>query len=184
MNISNELNKILKEQELELANLMYAYLSFQFGKNVQTTDAWKQGVKGAKALPETSQNKTSEIRFRSGALLNSFFAKDFLTYSNGVFGGELKSDLVYANINEYGGFIKSKTQFSMFGGLMKKFFETGDEAYKFMAFSVLKNGGVTIKARPYFNPFIDDFNRNGLPEWWREVEIRLQKFIDEVTINV
>jgi phage gpG-like protein len=187
MNISNELNKILKEQELELANLMYQYLSFQFGENVAVTNAWVQGDKGAKALPETSQNKTKELRYRTGALLNSFFTNDFLTYSNGVFSGEIKSELDYARIHEYGGFIKSKMaggKFIMAKGLFKKFFETGDEAYKYMAFAVMKNGGINMPARPYFNPFINEMNKDGLPKWWSEVEKRLNIFINEVTINV
>ena len=52
-----------------------------------------------------------------------FFQNFTLNYVNGVFAGEIKSDLPYARIHEYGDFVKSKTQFSMFGGLMKMFFQ-------------------------------------------------------------
>ena len=171
MNISNELNKILKANENELYELMRLYLSSEFPQNAPS------GV---------SKNDTKHLRVKSGALLNSFFEPQnfYLKTVNGILSGKIGSDLDYARIHEYGDFVKSKTQFSMFGGLMKMFFKTGDEAYKIMAFSALKKGGVTIPARPYFNPFINEMNKDGLPRWWSEVEKRLQIFINEVTINV
>jgi len=185
MNISNELNKIIKEQENELANLMYAYMSFQFGEQVSVSDDYRNNLTN-NSVAKVSKNNTKHLRSNTGALLNSFFTTQNFTlnYVNGVFAGGIKSDLPYARIHEYGDFVKSKTQFSMFGGLMKMFFKTGDEAYKIMAFSALKKGGVTIPARPYFNPFINEMNKDGLPKWWNEVEKRLQIFINEVTINV
>jgi hypothetical protein len=172
VDIKSQLNKILKENENELYELMKLYLSSEFPENAPS------GV---------TKNDTKHLRVKSGALLNSFFTNDFLTYSNGVFSGEIKSDLPYARIHEYGGFIKSKMaggKFIMAKGLFKKFFETGDEAYKYMAFAVMKNGGINMPARPYFNPFINEMNKDGLPKWWSEVEKRLNIFINEVTINV
>lgn len=184
MDINKELNQILKSQTKELGVLMYFYLSMQFEENIKVNDAWKQSQKGAVASLEVSKNNTKHLRFGSGALLNSFFKTKNLNYSNGLYTGELKSDLPYARIHEYGGFIKSKTKFSMFGGLMKMFNSTGNEAYKYMALSVLKNNGMNIPARPYFNPFIKEFNEKGIPEWWSNVEVLLQNYLNEATFNV
>ena len=184
MEITKDLHKILRESEIELANLMYAYLSFQFGESIKVTDAWREGQKGARVYPNVTQNNTQHLRFASGKLLNSFFKSDTINYNNGIYSGILKSDLPYARIHETGGFIKSKTKFSMFNGLMKKYFETGDLAYKYMALATLKRGGLFIPARPYFMPFINEFTKKGLPEWWSEVEERLNNYINSVVFNV
>lgn len=186
--LTKDLHRILKDSEQELSVLMYQYLSFQFGENVKIKDVYLTNEKSSASL-EVSKNNTKHLRFGTGALLNSFFDKQTfnINYSNGVFSGHIGSNLPYADIHEYGGFIKSKKDgdvFIMAKGLMKKFMQTGDEAYKIMAFSVMKNGGINMPPRPYFNPFINEMNKDGLPKWWNEVEKRLNIFINEVTINV
>jgi phage gpG-like protein len=181
--ISKDLHKILRESEQELANAMYLYLSASMGEALKVSDAYREG-KSDIAFPKVTQNNSNKIRIKSKSLLNSFFREDLINYSNGIYSGVLKSDLPYARIHETGGFIKSKTKFSMFGGLMKKYFETGDEAYKYMALAVLKRGGLFIPARPYFLPFINEFTKKGLPDWWDEVEKRLNNYINSVVFNV
>lgn len=185
MDIKRDLNRILKESEQELAQLMFDYLSFQFGEQVSVSDDYRSG-KTDNSVAKLTQNKTKHLRSNTGALLNSFFSKQTfdINYSNGIFSGQIGSNLPYADIHEYGGFIKSKTKFSMFGGLMKMYFTTGDEAYKYMALGALKHGGVNIPARPYFKPFEAEFNREGLPKWWNEVEKRLNEYINSVVFDV
>ena len=185
MDIKRDLNRILKESENELANYMHAYLSFQFGEQVSVSSDYKSG-KTDNSVAKLTQNKTKHLRSNTGALLNSFFERDTfdINYSNGIFSGQIGSKLPYADIHEHGGFIKSKTKFSMFGGLMKKYKETGDEAYAIMAKSALLNQGVNIPARPYFAPFVAEFNREGLPQWWGEVENRLNQYINSVVFDV
>lgn len=185
MDIKRDLNRILKDSENELSVLMYQYLSFQFGENVKIKDVYFTNEKSSASL-EVSKNNTKHLRFGTGALLNSFFDRQTfdINYSNGIFSGQIGSNLPYADIHEYGGFIKSKTKFSMFGGLMKKYKETGDEAYAIMAKSALLNQGVNIPARPYFAPFEAEFNREGLPKWWNEVENRLNEYINSVVFDV
>ena len=184
-NIQNDLHRILKDSEIELSNLMYMYLSSQFGVQVSVSEDYRNG-KTDNSIDKITQNKTNHLRSNTGALLNSFFDSETfkINYSNGVVSGDIGSKLPYADIHEDGGFIKSKTQFSMFGGLMNMYFKTGDEAYKFIALSALKNGGVNIKARPYFKPFEAEFNREGLPKWWSEVENRLNQYINSVVFDV
>lgn len=183
--ISKDLNRILRDSEQELSVLMYQYLSFQFGENVKIKDVYFTNEKSSASL-EVSKNNTKHLRFGTGALLNSFFSKQTfeINYSNGIFSGQIGSNLPYADIHEYGGFIKSKSKFSMFGGLMKMYFTTGDEAYKYMALGALKHGGVNMPARPYFNPFESEFNREGLPQWWNEVEEKLNNYINSVVFDV
>lgn len=183
--LTKDLHRILKDSEQELSVLMYQYLSFQFGENVKIKDVYFTNEKSSASL-EVSKNNTKHLRFGTGALLNSFFTPQTfeINYSNGVFSGQIGSNLPYADIHEYGGFIKSKSKFSMFGGLMKKYKETGDEAYSIMALSALKHGGVNIPARPYFAPFVAEFNREGLPMWWNDVEKRLNEYINSVVFDV
>jgi len=183
--LTKDLHRILKDSEQELSVLMYQYLSFQFGENVKIKDVYLTNEKSSASL-EVSKNNTKHLRFGTGALLNSFFDKQTfnINYSNGVFSGHIGSNLPYANIHEYGGFIKSKSKFSMFGGLMNMYMKTGDEAYKYMALSALKHGGINMPARPYFAPFVAEFNTKGLPMWWNDVEKRLNQYINSVVFDV
>jgi phage gpG-like protein len=183
--LTKDLHRILKDSEQELAQLMFNYLSFQFGEQVSVSDDYRSG-KTDNSVAKLTKNNTKHLRSNTGALLYSFFERDTfdINYSNGVFSGQIGSNIVYANIHEYGGFIKSKSKFSMFGGLMKKYKETGDEAYSIMALSALKHGGVNIPARPYFAPFVAEFNREGLPMWWNDVEKRLNEYINSVVFDV
>ena len=113
------------------------------------------------------QNKTDILRVQSGKLLQSFEKGTKLQFSNGMIDGEISSDVPYAAIHEYGGFIKSKGKMANFFLMM--FIKTKDVKWLKFRSVVLKNGGITMKPRPYFIPAVNEMNEKGKHIWWESV---------------
>jgi len=75
---------------------------------------------------------------------------------------EYGTDIIYAGVQEFGGFIRDKGH--MQGFFWWRYKETKSPYYRNLALSVRKKGGVTIPARPYFAPGIEKFKSEGLPK--------------------
>ena len=109
----------------------------------------------------------SKLQLRTGRLFKSFAPNsdegtNELNISEKGFKLTIGSNLPYASIQEYGGFIKSK-------GRMHKYFwykyaESRNIFFKILALSVIKRGGVNIPQRPYFNMGLQNFENKDLPE--------------------
>jgi len=168
MNDAKEIRKALvralklfeKAYEIELPLEIQAYIGAEMGAG-KVSQSYLEG--GATAFPKSEEtwSSGSRLKLKSGRLLQSFNPKspDSLSGMTGSYKNKLKynigSGLIYAGIQESGGFIKSK-------GRMHKYFwamyaKYNNPFHKIMALSVKKKGGVNIKARPYFNPAIDKF---------------------------
>ena len=95
-------------------------------------------------------------------------------------GGKLSirygTKIIYASVHEHGGFIRSK-------GKMHKWFwarykETHAPFYKIMALSVKKRGGVRIPKRPFFEPGMEQFRKEGLSKLLQELLVEITKAWD------
>lgn len=115
--------------------------------------------KAERIAPSTS----TKLATYSGALFRSFSrGADGNIYkvnnNGGIFELEYGSSLPYAKIQEYGGFIKSKGNMHKY--FWARFAETKIPYFKNLALHVKKAGGVTIPARPYFNPAVEKFKQD------------------------
>ena len=73
--LTKDLHRILKDSEQELAQLMFNYLSFQFGEQVSVSDDYRSG-KTDNSVAKLTKNNTKHLRSNTGALLYSFFERD------------------------------------------------------------------------------------------------------------
>lgn len=129
--------------------VMQAYI----GSNME-----RQGL-AERIAPSTS----AKLSINIGNLFRSFTKGgegNIYKVSNvgGNFEVEYGSEIKYAKIHEFGGFIRSK-------GNMHKYFwaryaETKQPYFRNLALSVKKKGGVNIPARPYFNPAVEKFKND------------------------
>jgi len=139
-------------------------------------------MKKGKAHKKPYFRTSDKLENQSGKLWRSFFRAGESNVTNinlsgwnitGVFG----SDLPYASVQEYGrvggnmiksqmvGSVKLKRMVPLMSQYFwYKYFETGYNWYKIMALSVLKRGGINIKARPYFEKAMKEFQRDGIPK--------------------
>lgn len=136
---------------------------------------FKEEQRDAVAFAPSSSDK---LDLGSGALYKSFKVKNKNNYyKENDDGFEIGSKLPYATIHEYGGFIKSKGRMHKF--FWAKWLETGSPYYKRLFFAVLKNKGVTIKARPYFHPAEKKFEEEGVPKIENIILKRIAAIINE-----
>jgi phage gpG-like protein len=147
LNVS-QLEAILKPvitQSLErLPFVMQAYI----GANMEFRGA------ADRIAPSTS----SKLAINTGVLFRSFTKGQpgnvFKVSQNGSnFEVEYGSNLPYAGIQEFGGFIQSKGRMHKY--FWARFAETKQPYFRNIALSVQKKGGVKIPARPYFRPAVD-----------------------------
>jgi len=113
------------------------------------------------------QNKTDILRVQSGKLLQSFEKGTKLQFSNGMIDGEISSDVPYAAIHEYGGFIKSKGKMANFFLMM--FIKTKEFKWLAMRKVVLRDGGIRMPARPYLRPAFNEVEQKGIQIWFDDV---------------
>lgn len=138
------LKPVISESLERLPFVMQAYI----GTNMEFRGA------ADRIAPSTS----SKLAINTGVLFRSFTKGQTgnifkVSQNGGNFELEYGSELPYAAVQEFGGFIRSK-------GNMHKYFwaryaETKQPYFKNIALSVKKKGGVNIPARPYFNPAVN-----------------------------
>jgi phage gpG-like protein len=161
------LRPIIADSLNKLPFVMQAYI----GANMEFRGA------ADRIAPSTS----SKLAINSGTLFRSFSKGQpgnvFRVSQNGDnFEAEYGSDLPYARVQEFGGFIASKGRMHKY--FWAKFAETKQPYFRNIALSVQKKGGVNIPARPYFNPavqrlsqdakFASDIKQqviNGIQQW-------------------
>jgi len=137
------LRPIIADSLNKLPFVMQAYI----GANMEFRGA------ADRIAPSTS----SKLAVNSGTLFRSFSKGQagnvFRVSQNGDnFEAEYGSNLPYARVQEFGGFIASKGNMHKY--FWAKFAETKQPYFKNIALSVQKKGGVRIPARPYFNPAV------------------------------
>jgi hypothetical protein len=144
--IVNEIPKLLKEAGMKIPLDMQKLI--ESNTNV--------GTFKKPSVMEQTWNKTAKINNwktlvssftegKSHSLTKSVNTNDNLKITIG-------SDLVYAGVQEFGMFIKSKGKMQNY--FWAKYYESKKKNpyFRIMALSVIKKGGIEIKARPYFNP--------------------------------
>jgi phage gpG-like protein len=161
------LRPIIADSLNKLPFVMQAYI----GANMEFRGA------ADRIAPSTS----SKLAINSGTLFRSFSKGQpgnvFKVSQNGDnFEAEYGSDLPYARVQEFGGFIASKGQMHKY--FWAKFAETKQPYFKNIALSVQKKGGVNIPARPYFNPAVEKLRNDGkfASNIRQEVIIGIQKW--------
>lgn len=110
-----------------------------------------------------------------GDLYRSFLPKDKnnITKVSGT-SVEIGSKLIYAKIHEYGGIIKAKKKvsslkrkkevYAMEQMFWARYYETGSPLYKNLALRINEFGFITMPARPYFEPAMDEFDKSGFEQ--------------------
>ena len=143
------LRPIIADSLNKLPFVMQAYI----GANMEFRGA------ADRIAPSTS----SKLAINSGTLFRSFSKGQpgnvFRVSQNGDnFEAEYGSDLPYARVQEFGGFIASKGRMHKY--FWAKFAETKQPYFRNIALSVQKKGGVNIPARPYFNPAVQRLSQD------------------------
>ena len=143
------LRPIIADSLNKLPFVMQAYI----GANMEFIGA------ADRIAPSTS----SKLAINSGTLFRSFSKGQtgnvFKVSQNGDnFEAEYGSDLPYARVQEFGGFIASKGRMHKY--FWAKFAETKQPYFRNIALSVKKKGGVNIPARPYFNPAVQRLSQD------------------------
>lgn len=103
---------------------------------------------------------------------------------------EYGTKVPYAKIHEVGGFInaikrassvkRKRETYVMAQFFWRKYMETKAPFFKRIALSIEKKGGVNIKARPFWNPAIEDFKKNGQPKFERQMKQAIVQGIIEL----
>lgn len=175
-------DKAIKDSLSKLAPLIIEKLNFYLGAEFGFRNTESGFSQGGAAFDDKNEtfSKSKELRIKTGKLYRSFALNSENTLTDyDVTEKGLKvtygSELPYAEIHEYGGFVKSKGKMESF--FWYKFFNTDNEFYRIMALSVRKKGGVNIPKRPYFNPALKAFRKNGLKEIYLQI-------IEEITKRI
>jgi len=123
-------------------------------------------------------SSSAKLQTGKGTLFKSFAPKDKNNiYEERADGFTVGSKLPYARIQEEGGFIKTKGKMASY--FWARFFATGSPYYKNLALAVRKNGGVNIKARPYFKPAEKKFENEGIPQLQAIILKQISAIINE-----
>lgn len=129
-----------------------------------------------------AKNNTKFLFDRSGDLYRSLQTGDVnnitnINYRPDGIAIEYGTKIPYGEVHEKGMFIESKGKMHKY--FFAKYYETLNENYKFVAFSVLRNGGVNIPKRPFFSTGLKDFENEGLPEIMKNMLNKLLNIINE-----
>ena len=123
-------------------------------------------------------SSSTKLQIGKGALYRSFGVKDKNNfYEERADGFTLGSKLPYATIQEEGGFIKSKGKMPSY--FWARYYATKSPYYKNLALAVKKNGGVNIKAKPYFRPAEKKFASEGVYELQNNILKQIAAIINE-----
>ena len=115
------------------------------------------------AADRIAPSTSSKLAINTGALFRSFTKGQpgnvyKVTQQGSIFELDYGSDLPYAKIQEYGGFIMSKGNMHKY--FWAKYAESKQPYFRNIALSVQKKGGVKIPARPYFRPAVQKFSQD------------------------
>jgi len=144
-----------------------------------------QGATGGATSRAPVFNKTDNLYSVSGQLFQSFIKNNKnniyrSSQSGGQFTLEYGTKISYARIHETGGFIKAikrassvkrkRETYVMAQFFWRKYMETKAPFFKIIALSIEKKGGINMKARPFWNPAIEDFKKNGQPKFEKQMK--------------
>jgi phage gpG-like protein len=182
--IMNAIRPVIADQIQKFPILMQVHLA-KYIKN--------SGSVGGEYQSAPIFNTGNQIYSVTGGLWKSFVRRNsngnvykFTETKDGaklVWGTNIK----YAAIHEYGGFIKGtpitvlktskgrvykdgKTTTKMSQFFWWRYSETKSPFFKILALSSHKNKGVNIKARPYFQPALDDFKSTSQQTFKKQIE--------------
>ena len=159
-----------------------------------------QGATGGATSAAPVFNTGNVLYKSSGNLFQSFIKNNpnniyRAKQSGNKFELEYGSKVVYAAIHEFGGFIKGTPLTvikSKSGRKMKKettkmaqffwfkYYKTKAPFFKRIALSVEQKGGVDIKARPYWQNAINDFNSNVKERFTQQMRIAIVQQIQDM----
>jgi hypothetical protein len=164
--LENELKPIINNELLRFPFVMQAYIGTQM---VNT------GLK-SRIAPSTN----TKLEINTGKLFRSFSRGSIgnihkVSVNSGLYQLEYGSNLPYARIQEYGGFIRSKGKMHKY--FWAKFAETKQSYFKNLALHVEKKGGVTIPKRPYFEPALQRFKSSN--KYQEEIKAKVIQGIRE-----
>jgi phage gpG-like protein len=156
--------EFMKQAKTEFPSVMQAYIN----ENMHTQPA-----------NPAAFNTTGKLYTRKGALVRSFIPGqkgNIFNVKNADENGlvmEFGTNLPYATIQEYGGFIKATPKMIGYFWAMHK--QTQLKFFKILALAARKNGGVRIKARPYFDPAVKKYEKEGIVFLQRNLFTSLEK---------
>lgn len=128
-------------------------------------------------LKNATWSLSDRLNTKTGAYFSSFNPKDKNTLTKvESTATSLKVDFgsKLPRLHETGGFIKSKGKMQYW--FFAKYKETQNPFFKIMGASVIKKGGVNVKARPHFAPAIANFGKN-IDVWLNDI---LNKLISKL----
>lgn len=154
-----------------------------------------QGATGGATNRAPVFNTGNNIFSVSGNLFQSFIKNNQNNIYRASTSGsqitlEYGTKVPYAKIHEIGGFInaikrassvkRKRETYVMAQFFWRKYMETKAPFFKRIALSIEKKGGVNIKARPFWNPAIEDFKKNGQPKFERQMKQAIVQGIIEL----
>ena len=154
-----------------------------------------QGATGGATNRAPVFNTGNNLFSVSGNLFQSFIKNNEnniyrSSSSGGIFQIEYGTKVPYARIHEVGGFIKAikkassvkrkRETYVMAQFFWRKYMETKAPFFKRIALSIEKKGGVNMKARPYWQPAIEDFKKNGQPKFEKQMKQAIVQGIIEL----
>lgn len=181
---TDSIPSILRDSINTLNDTLQAYIQSEMNIN---NKAKTLSSRSSKSVVVGNFNKTNKLRIVSGAGSSLAFSFDMnspesttkFTVANGKIKGKIGTKKIYAGIHETGGFIASKGRMHKFFWAM--YYESKLPFFKTIALSVMKKGGVNIKARPFFNPAMKNFKSSGFEIWFdwliREMNIIWNKVL-------
>lgn len=190
---------LMKEAAQLLGHSYSGYVGEELGDR-EMSKAYTSGKSKRAFDDSTAKNTTNVLRSATGRLINSFrvSANGSEAYNeDGVYKVVINSSGItitvgtkveYAAAHEFGHtyearFIPSKGHMHKY--FWAKYYATKDEKYKWMAFAVLKHGGINMKsytlpARPFFAKANKRFQEEGVSS---VLEIMAEKIIKQMENN-
>lgn len=119
---------------------------------------WQRN-EGRKLYEGTGTLKRAFIRGQRGSLYKPFVRSGIAEIPLGVDTREIP----YARIHEFGGTITVPITPKMRRYFWYAYYQTLDDKYRFMALTKKTSFIITMPARPYFSPSIEELDRDELP---------------------
>lgn len=162
--IENVIKPIVEDQLLKFPIQMQVYLA----KHIQNS-----GSVGGETSSAPVFNTGNKLYSVSGTLWKSFVRKNQagnvtkITASGNSIELQWGTNVTYAAIHEYGGFITGTKKMQGFFWWRHK--QTKAPFWKWLALAVKYNGGIKMKARPYMKPAFDEWKSSGLPAFKQQI---------------